>query len=179
MEYFEVFINSANAVDGSTTPHTARYNLGSVYDYAPALQRYADAPYCFVKVKYFSVVETTANFATADVGTILVKIDTALPNSSMTNTISTSNPKNMIQSNIIGVVPTSSTKNTYSSTTYDNDFVKCPNIFKGDITINLTDSDGTAISLTGSKPYHMLLCVAYKDNPNDYNISNTREYNYF
>lgn len=178
-EYFEVYLNSAKSLSGSTTPHICRYNLGSVYDFTPHLQRFSNAPYCYVKVKYFSVEETASNFNSADVGTILIKIDNALPNSLETQSISTSNNKNLQQSNIIGIVPTSIAKNTYSSNTFDNDFIKSPNIFNGDITITLTDQDGANITLTGSKPYVMLLCVMFEDNPDNYNIPNVREYNYF
>lgn len=166
MEYFEVFLNSANAISGSSTPHSCRFNLGSVNDFAPTAQNYQTAHCSFVKVKYFSVEETATAFNSAGVGTILVEMNGALPNSVKSQSIATTNPKNMNQSNIIGVVPTSVTDNTYSSNTFDNDYVKAPNIFQGDIVINLKDQDGSFITLTGSKPWVMLLCVAFEKDEN-------------
>ena len=179
MDYFEVFLNSADAIQGSSTPHSCRFNLGNVNDFVPNAHIYQNANSCFVKVKYFSVEETTANFASANVGTILVEMGGALPNSARSNTISQSNPKNMLQSNIIGIVPTSSTDNTYSSNTFDNDFVKSGNILNGDIVINLKNQDSSSLSLTGSKAWVMLLCVAFEKEPELKNISNTGSTNYF
>ena len=179
MEYYEIFLNSANANSGSTTPHSCRFNLGSVNDFIPNAYVYQNADYCFVKVKYFSVEETATAFNTAGTGTILVEINGALPNSVRSNSISTSNPKNMTQSNIIGIVPTSITDNTYSSNTFDNDFIKCNNILNGDININLKDQDGAFLALTGSKAWVMLLCVAFDKKPDLISTPNIREFNYF
>lgn len=162
MEYFEIFLNSANATQGSTTPHSCRFNLGNVNDFVPNSHIYQNADYCFVKVKYFSVEETNSNFNTAGTGTILVEMGGSLPNSVRSQNISTSNPRNMGQSSIIGIVPTDIGGNTYSSVTYDNDFVKASNILNGDITINLKDQDSNFLSLTGSKAWVMLICVAFE-----------------
>ena len=86
----------------------------------------------------------------------------SLPNSVKSDSLSQSNPKNMIQSNIIGLVPTDLGTNTYSSITYENDFVKSHNIFNGVININLKDQDLVSLTLTGSKGWTMLLCVAFE-----------------
>ena len=85
----------------------------------------------------------------------------------------------MLQSNIIGIIPTSSTNNTYSSNTFDNDFVKCNNILNGDITINLKDQDQLLLALTGSKAWVMLLCIAFEKQPEIKNLPNTGSTNYF
>lgn len=162
MEYFEIFLNSADAIQGSTTPQTCRFNLGNVNDFVPNAHLYANNDYCFVKVKYFSVEETNANFNTANIGTILIEMNGALPNSVRSNTISQSNPKNMVQSGIIGIVPTSAGDNTYSSNTFDNDFVKANNILNGDIEINLKTQDGGFLTLTDAKAWVMLICVGFE-----------------
>jgi hypothetical protein len=162
MDYYEIFLNSADANSGANTPHTTRFNLGNVYDFIPNAYLYQNSSYCFVKVKYFSVEETATAFNSAGTSTILIEISGALPQSVRSNNISTSNPKNLIQSNIIGIVPTSASDSTYSSNTFDNDFVMCNNILNGDITINLKDQDNASLSLTGSKAWVMLLCVAFE-----------------
>ena len=165
MDYYEIFLNSADANSGSSTPHTTRFNLGNVYDFIPNAYLYQNSAYCFVKVKYFSVEETASAFNTAGTSTILIEMSGALPQSVRSNSISTSNPKNMTQSNIIGIVPTSVSDSTYSSNTFDNDFIKSNNILNGDIEINLKDQDKALLSLTGSKAWVMLLCVAFEKEP--------------
>ncbi len=165
MEYYEIFLNSANATEGSSTPHSCRFNLGSVGDFVPNAYIYQNANYCFVKVKYFSVEETASAFNSANTTTILVEMGGALPNSVRSSDVSVANPKNMEQSSIIGLVPTNMADATYSSSTFDNDFVKAPNILNGDITINLKDQDGSFITLTSVKPWSMLICVAFEKEP--------------
>ena len=66
-EYFDIIVKSKDALGNvynsatppviqTSTPHNLDFNFSSVYDNAPALQRYADAPYCDIKVKYFQIV---------------------------------------------------------------------------------------------------------------------------
>jgi hypothetical protein len=179
MEYYEIYLSSANAVSGSTTPHSCRFNLGSVNNFIPNSYIFQKSNYCFVKVKYFSVEETATNFNSAGTGSLLIELNGALPNSIRSNALSTANPNNMKQSNIIGIVPTSIDKFSYSSNTFDNDFVKCNNILNGDITINIKDQNGAFITLTGSKPWNMLICVAFEKKPELLNHPNTGSTNYF
>ena len=156
MEYFDILINSADAVSGSTTPHITTFNLGNVYDFAPNAYKFQQADYCYVKVKFFEVKDTAHG-----AGVILININNALPNSARTELLSAS-PKNLTQSGLIGIVPTSSSSHTYSSNTYDNDFVKCSNILNGNITFTLTNETGVNLSLNTNKPFTMLLCVAFE-----------------
>jgi hypothetical protein len=172
MDYYEIFLNSSESIAGSSTPHTTRFNLGTVYDFIPNAYLYQNSAYCFVKVKYFSVEETASAFNTANISTILIEMSGALPQSVRSNSISTSNPKNLTQSNIIGIVPTSVSGNTYSSNTFDNDFVMSNNILNGDITINLKDQDGALLTLTTAKAWVMLLCVAFEKKPELINYPN-------
>jgi hypothetical protein len=179
MEYFEIWLNSADAINGATTPHNCSFNLGNVNDFVPNAYIFANANYCYVKVKYFSVEETVTNFNTAGTGTILIEINGALPNSLRSNNIGTTNPRNTGLSDIIGVIPTGIGDNTYSSTTFDNDFVKSPNIFNGELNIRLKDQDNAPITLTVSKPWCMLLCVAFEKDIDLKNHPNTASTNYF
>ncbi len=121
MEYYEIYLNSGNAVSGSTTPHSCRFNLGSVNNFIPNAYIFQNSNYCFVKVKYFSVEETASTFNTAGTGTLLIELNGALPNSVRSNAISTANPNNMKQSNIIGIVPTASEKGSERAKTGDNE----------------------------------------------------------
>tara|TARA_R110002167_G_C12516797_1_gene637813 strand:- start:337 stop:837 length:501 start_codon:yes stop_codon:yes gene_type:complete len=161
MEYFEIYLNSADALFGSTTPHSCRFNLGTVNNFVPNAQIYQNNNCCYVKVKYFSVEETVTAFNTLTVGTLLIEMGGGQPNSIKSNLMAVGST-NMEQSNIIGLVPTNITKNTYSTSSYENDYVKAPNILNGDILINLKDQDGVLLTLTGSKPWVMLLSVGYE-----------------
>jgi hypothetical protein len=181
MEYFEVFLYSDDALSGSGSPSQCVFNLGNVYDFAPNAHLFQNANHCFVKVKYFSIEQTASNFNTASIGTIIVEMDGALPNAVRSKEISSANFSNMVQSNIIGIVPTSITKNTYSSNTYDNDFVKANNIFNGNITITLKDESGalTGGTIGASNKWCMVLCVAFEKDDNIKAIPHTASTNYF
>jgi len=179
MEYFEVFLNSVDSLAGSNRPNQCIFNLGNVYDFAPNAHLFQNANHCFVKVKYFSVEETESNLNTASIGTIIVEMDGALPNAVRSKGLSSANFQNMVQSNIIGIVPTSITKNTYSSNTYDNDFVKANNIFNGNITISIKDELGVDLNLSSTIDWVMVLCVAFEKDDNIKAIPNTGSTNYF
>lgn len=163
MSYFELFLHSANNSKGTASIAETTYNLGSVYDFAPTSYRYADMPYCYVKLKYFAIRVAMSAFNTATVGSVVVKLDSSLPNSGQSSNGA------ITQSNIIGLVPTSITKFTYQNNAYDNEWIKCPNIFKGTTSFRLEDQNGqllsSAVTLSASTPYHMVLCVKFDDDP--------------
>ena len=63
MEKFDIIIYSEDAFNNvwtgtpattlsTSTPYDLQFNFGSVYDTIPAIQRYADAPYCYITVSY-------------------------------------------------------------------------------------------------------------------------------
>ena len=180
-EYFDIILKSRDALGNTyntatppvitaSTPHNLDFNLGSVYDTAPALQRYADSPYCDVKVKYFSIDETKANFNTNACITIQVKLNIGLPQALETKRIEGLNQMNCITSQTIGVLPTGLDSATYGDSTYDNEFVKSSNIFKGIVNIKLDDQDDEPLDfLNKSMPYFMVLCVRFRKNPDLFN----------
>ena len=161
-EEFELIINSKDNLDGTSAYPTARYNFGSVYDNAPSLQRYADAPYCYIKMSYFSVRETAAAFNTAVIGSLVIRLQGALPNQMETITLADGYNKNLTQGNIIGIMPTGVDGFTYSTNNYNNEYVKCPNIFSGIRTILITNQDGVAYALDSTEHYFMVLKVAFE-----------------
>ena len=63
MEKFSVYLDSGDALSGSTTPYRTVFNLGSVYNFAPQAEKYANEPYCYVKVSNFSIKYTATQFA--------------------------------------------------------------------------------------------------------------------
>ena len=186
-EYFDIILKSKDALGNTyntatppvitaSTPYNLDFNLGSVYDTAPALQRYADSPYCDVKVKYFSIDETKANFKTNACITIQVKLNQKieavekLEEALESKRIEGLNQMNCITSQTIGVLPTGLDSATYGDSTYDNEFVKSSNIFKGIVNIKLDDQDDEPLDfLNKSMPYFMVLCVRFHKNPNLFN----------
>ena len=163
---FQVYLNSADALNGTdTTPHDMTFNLGSVYDTSPQLQRFADAPYCYVKVDYASIKDTLSGK-----GTVLIKMIKNLPNSLESASLSASNNLNLKSSNIIGVLPSGDSAFKSTTTSMDNTYVKCSNVFNGLTQIQLTDENGSALSLSDSKPAQILLCVYFEDDEQYYNI---------
>ena len=180
-EYFDIILKSKDALGNTyntatppvitaSTPYNLDFNLGSVYDTAPALQRYADSPYCDVKVKYFVIDETASNFDTQNILTLQIKLNIGLPQTLETKRIADGNQMNCITSQTIGVVPTGVTTATYGDSTYDNEFVKSSNIFKGIVNVSLYDQDDIeCVSLDKAHPYFMVLCVRFHKNPNLFN----------
>jgi len=179
-EYFDIIVKSKDALGNvyntatppviqTSTPHNLDFNFSSVYDNAPALQRYADAPYCDIKVKYFQIDETTTNFDTANTLTIQVKVNVALPNSSESKRITDGNSNNIITTRTIGYIPTGVSSTTYSDSQFDNQFVKVSNPFKGVVNIQLHNQDDAILNLDADNPYFMVLCVRFHKNPNLFN----------
>ena len=173
---FYIYLNSADADFGSTTPYETTYSLGSVYNNAPALQHFQDAPYCSIKVCNFAIKYNEQNFNSDDASFVLIRINTSLPNS-IDNIQSGGFNTSFGQSQIIGIVPTQASSSgntyttyTYSDTSYDNSPVITSNIFKGNLTIELTKQDGSRLTnLSGSNPYSLLLQVEYQEDPSLYN----------
>ena len=161
-EEFELIVNSKDNLDGTSAYPTARYNFGSVYDNAPSLQRYADAPYCYIKMSYFSVKETATAFQSAGVGSLLIRLEGALPNQMETISLASGYNKNLTQGNIIGVMPTGASGFCYSANSYNGEYVKCPNIFSGIRTIRITNQDGGNYALDNTEHYFMVLKVAFE-----------------
>ena len=169
-EKFNVILSSGTATIGSADPANCQYNMGTVYNNAPALQKYEQADSCYVKVSNFSIKYSGTQANTDNISNILIKISSSLLNT-LDNLDSTK--PNMENSRIIGSIPTGASNYTYSNVDYDNEYVKVSNIFKGLLAIELTDQQGNNISdaLSSTTPYTMELSVMYEDNEDNNNIN--------
>lgn len=168
MEKFNIYLVSAEAESGSTTPHQCSFNVGNIYNFAPDIQKYADHDCCYVKVSNFSIKYTAAAANTDGVSNILVSLNTALPNSG-TNT--SAGNGSLSQTGIIASIPTGAADYSYSNVDYDNEMIKSSNILKGQLLVTLLDQDGTTLSsdIGSGNPWCMSLCVYFdKDNDNEY-----------
>jgi len=164
MEKFSVYLDSADALSGGSTPYRTVFNLGSVYNFAPQAEKYANEPYCYVKVSNFSIKYTATQANTDDISNILVSINSTLPNSA-TN-VDNSDGVALNQTGIIASIPTGASNYSYSNVDYDNEMIKCANIFKGNLQIELLDQYGGIMSseLSSANPFCIMLCVYFEIN---------------
>jgi hypothetical protein len=162
---FQVYINSADNTDGSSTkPTNLNYNLGSCWEQMPLLDLHTSKTYCYVRVAYFSMKYTATQWTSDGTSTILININVPQPSGAETKALSQGYNRNTISSNIIGVIPTGNTNNSYSNNQYDNNWVCISNIFKGSVNIQLNRQDGELITApTSANPYEMLLEVYFDD----------------
>ena len=165
--YYYLLINSDSNDTEASNCKNLNFNLGSVLQGAPNNQAIQDAPYCYVKVKYFVLNESPINYTTTN--TIQIRVNKPFPNSFETK------QNGILTSNILGVVPTGVIdgtnhyiEQTYSNPDYDNNYVVMGNIFNGSLNIQLTDQDGVLLSdtHTNSKSYLMYLEIYFPDMEN-------------
>ena len=160
---FQIYINSADNLDSSTYINNLNFDIGSCWEAMPLLEQHANTTYCYVRVAYFSIKYTSTEWKADGTSTILIKINTPQPSGAETKSVSSGN-KNVISSNIIGVIPTGNTNNSYSDSNFENSWVCCSNIFKGSINIKLHRQDGSSITaISSSNPYEMVLEVMFED----------------
>ena len=176
--FFQVYLNSADAVRKTGNGTVCDFNLQSVLDQAPTGQDFAKESYCMIKVLYFtiSVQEDTAStgWKAQGVSTLQIRMNNQFPNNIETNPITIANSRAIVSSSIIGVIPVSNTDFSYSNVDYDNSFVSCSNPFRGNITITLTDQDAVPITgamAAGGDNWNMLLQVYFPRTDNQPNNS--------
>ena len=155
---FNVFLNASDCL-AQVPSNTCRFDIGSILAQAPNAEELENAGTCLIKVKYFSIERSAAQFTTDDVSLIQIRLVNQYPNN-IESTLQTTKNKNMISSNIIGVVGTGNTDYTYSDfQSNPNDYVAIANPFKNQIEIQLTDEDGTALVNVSNKEWVLWLCV--------------------
>lgn len=148
------------------------FNLGSVLDQTPNAQNFQNETDCLIKVKYFSVERTAAEFTTAVIQTVQIRSNIILPNT-IESQFQTAGIPNMGSSNILGVIPVGNTTYTYSDLQNNPNDWKCSsNPFRGQVDINITDSNGTPLTILQHKNWYMVLCIyfAKTDKINNFNM---------
>lgn len=165
---FSVYLNSAQALTGPTTPKNCIFSIGSVLNQAPNIQNFQNCAYCKITLKYFSVFQTATQFKADGVTTLLIKLATAQqPNSIESVSVAGGQNSNFITSNIIGVVPTGNSDATYSNGDYDNSPFVISNPFSGDLHIIITDESGDADTptITATDPWECILHIEFPIKP--------------
>ena len=161
---FSIYLNSAQALNGATTPKNCIFSIGSVLNQAPNIQNFQDCAYCKLTIKYFSVLQTATQFTADGVSTLLIKLASAQqPNSIESVSVAGGQNSNFITSNIIGVVPTGNSGSTYSNADYDNSSFVISNPFSGDFAIQITDESGVAATptITSTEPWEAIINVQF------------------
>ena len=156
---FRIYLTSGDAITGGSTPHNCIFNIGSIYDNAPAMEKYGEHPYCFIKVSYFAIEKLIT-----DTRTLLINLDCPQPNSIQSRALDPGYDRNFISSNIIGIVPTQDTSATYCNSNYDNTYTCISNIFKGNINITIQNTEYSSYTLTSSEKWDMLIDVYFEEN---------------
>ena len=90
---FNIYLSSADAQVGAADPEKCRFQIRSVLDLAPNALAYNDCAYCLVKMKYFAIKQTPAQFHTDDTQTILVKLTGQYPNNIASAIMVAGNPQ--------------------------------------------------------------------------------------
>ena len=148
------------------------FNLGSVLDQTPNAQNFQNETDCLIKVKYFSIERTAAEFTTAVIQTVQIRSNITLPNT-IESQFQTTGIPNMGSSNILGVIPVGNNTYTYSDLQNNPNDWKCSsNPFRGQVEITITDSNGTQLNILNHKNWYMVLCVyfAKTDKINNFNM---------
>ena len=159
-EVFNLYLNSKQSLEGaSVSTESLTFDLGSAHQNMPLLNQYADLAYCYVKLSYMAIGHNANNLSSFS--TMLVEMNSPQPCGATTKTAG----GGLVSSNIIGLMPLA-TGNTHffsNRDTYENEFVKVANIFKGVVNIQLKNEEGTLLSLFSSNNYEMLLRVYFDD----------------
>ena len=173
---FSIYLNSAQALTGATTPKNCIFSIGSVLNQAPNIQNFQNCAYCKITLRYFSVFQTAAQFTIDGATTLLIKLATAQqPNGLESVSVAGGQNSNFNTSNIIGVVPTGNTGSTYSNADYDNSSFVISNPFNGDFHIILTDESGVEATPTigATEPWEAVITVEFPIKSSIRNITDT------
>jgi len=146
---------------GNDRTDICRFDIGSVLSQAPNVEELENASSCLIKLKYLSIERTSAQFTTDGTSTIQIRMINQYPNNIESRPVAVGY-KNVVSSNIIGIIATGNTSYTYSDlSTNPNDYVAIANPFKNQIEIRLTDQDGDLLGTgaTRNKDWNMCLTI--------------------
>jgi len=164
---FQVYLSSADAISGASTPNRCSFDLGSVWDnFAPQSQQYANNAYCFVKVSYFNVELRYDNSDT--ISSIHIDINKPFPNNITSQILSTTINKNFKTSNKLAIFSTNADKEHFTyggnpNQSFDFDYVCVGNIFTGMTEFHLYDNNITDLVLDDNNPWEMMLQVYFEE----------------
>ena len=168
--YYYLYVNSDDNADGNVNCKNINFNLSSILQSAPNKQFIEDQAYCYVKLNYFALDVEPTTAVPAGNTTIQIRLGGTIFPNTFESSPPTANNNNLVSSNILAVVPTGKVDGTnfnnsflYSNLDYDNGYVVMGNPFKGQLNIQLTDQDGTALDngLTNNKSYNIKIEIYF------------------
>ena len=166
---FNVYLNANDSIGGiATRSDICRFDIGSILSQAPNAEELENASHCLIKVKYFHIDIPPATFKADNTSLIQIRMPNSFPNN-IESRPSGVGYKNVVSSNIIGLMATGDDTYTYSSyQTSPNDYIAIGNPFKNQIEIQLTDQDGDFLGpiATANKEWALWVCVYFPPQPN-------------
>ena len=157
-EYFQIYIDSSQAVHGAGTPNLATYDLSTIIPNIITDR-------CYVRVSYFNVYIASSVWKTNQVSTLLIKTPSAFTRNSY-QTFSPEGKAALVQnSSIIGVSPTGNDLSVSQNSIANTQHLEIGNIFNGMLTIEITDEIGgslASIMNSSAKGYEMMLDVYFE-----------------
>lgn len=134
-ETFQIYLNSRDAITGSTNPNICEFDLSAI---VPNI----NTDRCRVRVSYFDVAVTAATWTTADVSSILITIPSHMGLYSYQSTPSGDQGSGVSfikLSPIVGIFATGNTGNVANINSANFQYVPIGNIFSGILKIELVD----------------------------------------
>lgn len=159
---FNVYLNANDSLGGITTrSDDCRFDIGSILSQAPNAEELENAGTVLIKVKYFSIERSASQFQADGTSLVQIRLINQYPNNIESRPQGV-NYKNVVSSNIIGIIGVGNNAYTYSDyQSNPNDYVAIANPFKNQINIQLTDQDGDLLgtAATANKDWHLWLCI--------------------
>ena len=157
-EYYQIYIDSSQAVQGAGTPNLATYDLSTII---PNIS----TDRCYIRVSYFNVYIASSVWKTNQVGTLLIKTPSAFTRNSY-QTVSPEGVRALVQnSSIIGIAPTGNDLSVSQNSIANTQYLEIGNIFNGMFTVEITNEVGGSLSSimnSSAKGYVMILDVYFE-----------------
>ena len=158
---YNVYLRSTDAIVIDKTKGRYGFNLTSTGG-GTDLSQYQGIAYCQIKVCNFAT-----DYDASGKELLLIKSTAPLPNSLQSSRLlpqtGGSTNSNFMPSNILAVIQTTA-KNSY--THFDMPSVLCMNIFRGNLTIEITDQSHTPIDFD-DKEWQLYLCATFDEDQLD------------
>ncbi len=136
------------------------FNVGSVLDRAPQLKDLSKYSHSTIKLIYFDIAESAADWKTAGVEVLIIKIANNYPNNTQSTLVAQNNSYNTISTDIVAYVPTLRDDWTYGPN-YVNTEVILGNFLEGEIAIQINRSFETKLVLTAGQVWRAVFQVCY------------------
>ena len=149
------------------------FNVGSVLDRAPQLNDLSKYSHSTIKLIYFDIAESAADWKTAGVEVLIIKLANNFPNNTQSQLVAQNNSFNSRSSDIVAYVPTLRDDWTYGPN-YVNTEVILGNFLEGEIAIQINKSFENKLVLTAGQVWRAVfeVCNYEKEEERDMLLKN-------